>query len=89
MTNFEKIKALSLEDFASFLDNITCDEVAWDSWFNKNYCDKCPPVEVDGHEYTPCEYYSNPKDSHLACREISHYFTEDIILAWLREEVAE
>lgn len=44
MTNFENIKAMSIDEFAEWLEqNTTWVDAPWTIWFNDNYCAKCEP----------------------------------------------
>lgn len=49
MTNFEKIKNMSKDEMAEFLDNLTnggIEKAPQNIWFNKKYCKVCPDIEV-------------------------------------------
>lgn len=78
MTNFERIKAMSPDALAHFLNEAANGE-PWFEWMDKNFCDFCDAVEKDGHELAFCEI--NHK-----CR---YGFTiddiENIIYRWLNE----
>lgn len=51
MNNFEKIKSMSLEDFADWLyEHGMVDNTPWMNWFNKNYCDKCESIIVKAED---------------------------------------
>lgn len=42
MTNFENIKAMSIDEFAEWLAKYeSWEDTPWIQWFNDNYCDKC------------------------------------------------
>ena len=46
MTNMEKLRTMSLEDLAEWLDkNGMFDTSPWSEWFNQKYCDKCESVK--------------------------------------------
>ena len=48
MTNFEKLKSKSLNDFAVWLDeNGLFDDSPWMNWFAETYCNKCESVKCD------------------------------------------
>ena len=51
MTNFEKLKSMSLEDFATFIDKHSMyDNTPWMNWWDKNYCDKCESIKLNYEE---------------------------------------
>ena len=48
MTNYEKLKNMSVDDFAEWLDEYgKFDESPWSEWFNSTYCKKCESIEVN------------------------------------------
>ena len=62
MTNYEKIKSMSQEELANFLDNLGFDGEPWALWFEKEYCNKCesiigktgPDAAIPNHTYEAC-----------------------------------
>ena len=45
MTVFEKIKSMSKEEFAAWLDKYgSYDGSSWQKWWDENYCSKCATV---------------------------------------------
>lgn len=45
MTNFEKLKTMTVDELADWLnENCQHDEAPWVEWFDKNYCKKCEPI---------------------------------------------
>ena len=51
MNNFDKIKQMSLEDFAEWLyEHGMVDNTPWMKWFNENYCDKCESIIVKSED---------------------------------------
>lgn len=47
MTNFEKIKNMTLDEFAEWLDKYgNFDKAPWTEWFSRNYCENCPSEKV-------------------------------------------
>jgi hypothetical protein len=47
MTNIEKLKAMTLDELAEWLDkNGMFDNSPWMNWFNKNYCEKCESIKI-------------------------------------------
>jgi hypothetical protein len=62
VTNFEKIKNMSAEELAEFLDRLDCPEhQPWLDWGNEKFCKKCEPVMVHyvdsprQFEVSPCD----------------------------------
>ena len=96
MNNFEKIKQMSLEDFAEWLyEHRMVDDTPWMEWFNENYCDKCESIivkaedaeEVLGikpfyNEEYECAYCEVYEDS---CKFFPNGYpsNKDIIKMWL------
>ena len=93
MNNFEKLKSMSLEELADWLDkNGMWDNSPWSKWFDSKYCRQCQPVEAtveDDFGKRECEF---------AWCELEHkclYFAEledvpnceEIIKMWLEAEV--
>ena len=51
MNNFEKIKNMSLEEFAEWLyEHSMVDNTPWMNWFNETYCEKCESIIVKAEE---------------------------------------
>lgn len=45
MNNFEKLKSMTVTEFAEWLaENCQSDDTPWTWWFDKNYCKKCEPI---------------------------------------------
>lgn len=92
MTNYEKIKNMSKEEFVEFLDKYGMfDESPWVKLFDKKYCKNCEAVEIRS-EFIPyrtmlaswcelhdghCEYFP---DKELAPDN------KEMIEMWLNEE---
>jgi hypothetical protein len=91
---------MTLDELATWIDKHgDFDGAPWMKWFDKNYCDKCEPVEMSQVEYRKifgCSSYS----STMTCSycELHHnckFFPEldyipdnkDIIRMWLELEV--
>lgn len=46
MTNIERLKAMSLEELAEWLDeNGMFDGSPWNTWFTNRYCENCESIE--------------------------------------------
>ena len=69
MTNFEKIKLMSKDALADWLDKLSeySDEAPWLTWFTEEYCDKCDPIKGTykgsdrTHDFAYCELHDNCK----------------------------
>ena len=45
MNNFERLKAMSVEKLAEWLDeNCQFDDSPWMKWFDEKYCQNCEPI---------------------------------------------
>ena len=47
MTNYEKIKSMSKDELARFLDDIAIDEAPWNKAFDEHFCKDCPAVKAN------------------------------------------
>ncbi len=62
MTNADRIRAMSDQELAAFLDRISIEgDEPWESIFKTTFCDCCPTVEVteeDGtqHHLNECDF---------------------------------
>ena len=46
MTNLQKIKDMSLDELADWLDdNVYVEDAPWMKWWDEQYCSKCESVE--------------------------------------------
>ena len=101
MTNFEKIKAMSLEDIAKFIDEHGMyDDTPWMNWWDKNYCDKCESVILnfeDTKKILGLTPFYEDNETECAYCEVHHkckYFPNleeepsmfDIVKMWLEAE---
>lgn len=51
MTNFEKIKSMSIEELTEFLnEHGMFDNTPWMDWWDKNYCSNCESIKLSGKE---------------------------------------
>lgn len=91
MTVFEKIKAMDVDEFATWFDeSCTHDDDPSIKWWNDTYCAKCESVTgrfVDSEremEFAYCELYDR-------CRffqDMDHVpSSEEMIKMWLESEV--
>ena len=102
MTNFEKIKSLSVEEFAGWIDTTLPfgGDEPWNKWFDEEYCKKCETIKAFPNVfYNPYSPYS-PKEIDCSFCELNGYCrffpyggaaieTRDIIEMWLNREVEE
>jgi hypothetical protein len=93
MTNFEKIKSLSVEGLSGWLDVIISKNIRpWKDWFNKEYCDKCEP-EYIFHEWGGVDFPISFCEQEGYCKFFPYsgtaIETRDIIEMWLNREVGE
>ena len=93
MTNFEKLKSMSVEELAKWLnENGQFDTAPWTLWFDQKYCKNCEDIECkspdDSRKYicAYCEIYDN-------CRFFPDYSDVpdnlEVIKMWLKAEVEE
>lgn len=51
MTNFDKIKNMSLDELAEWIDEkCIIDNTPWMNWWDKTYCDKCESIIIKAEE---------------------------------------
>ena len=101
MTNFEKIKSLSIEEFAGWIDSTLpfSGNEPWNKWFNEEYCKKCEPETVLGNGlYYPWGTHETEIECSFCeingyCRFFPYYNspldTKDVITMWLNKEEEE
>lgn len=97
MTEYEKIKSMSMEEFAEWLDSFpTHDNAPWTDWWCKTYCDRCDTEIVRisdlykdhcGCEEVECAWC----EIHNKCRFFQYKDdtpdTLEMIKMWLESEV--
>ena len=78
MTNFSKIKSMTIDELAKWLDeNGRFDYAPWSEWFSRAYCDKCESIKCrykDAEEklgFTPYLYGSYSGDLECAFCELA------------------
>lgn len=93
MNNFEKLKSMSVEDLAKWLDkNGQFDTAPWIIWFDKNYCKNCESIM--------CHYEDSTHEFPVAWCELEHkckFFPEmdetpnskEVIKMWLESDANE
>ena len=91
MTQFEKFKAMNLDEMVDWLDEHgEFDDSPWMSWWDKNYCNNCPSETA----YVP-DYGREMKFAWCELHGVCKFFQEfddvpdnkDIIKMWLNNEV--
>lgn len=46
ITNFEKLKSMTIDELADWLDKYSqYEDSPWATWFNNTYCNKCEPIK--------------------------------------------
>ena len=51
MTNFEKLKNMTIEELAKFIDEHGMyDDTPWMNWWDETYCDSCPGLKLTCEE---------------------------------------
>lgn len=100
MNNFEKIKQMSLEEFAEWLhEHGMVDNTPWMNWFNENYCEKCESIIVKSEDAEEVLGFKPFYDEECECAycevyDKCKYFPDleetpsmkDIIKMWLEAE---
>ena len=98
---FEKIKSLSIEGFAGWIDSTLpfSGGEPWNKWFNEEYCKKCEPEIVLGNGlYYPWGTHETEIECAFCetngyCRFFPYYNspldTKDVIIMWLNKEEEE
>ena len=91
MTNFDKLKNMSVDDFANWLNNHGHFEGSpWMGWFDDNYCRKCETVM--------CRCEGGKREIPMAWCELNDYRCKffpaektmdnlEIIKVWLKSEI--
>ena len=93
MNNFEKLKSMSVDELAKWLDEHgIADDGPWDKYFNNTYCKNCESIM--------CRYEDNTREFPVAWCEINDtckFFpnfnyvpgNEDVVKLWLESEAEE
>ena len=78
MNNFEKLKSMSAEELAEWLDSLHYENTPWLQWFDSKYCSQCDTVEVpDCVKKNKCKFF-------LEMDEAPNRI--DILKMWFMEE---
>lgn len=91
MNNFEKLKSMSVEELAKWLNqNGIIDNSPWLEHFNNKYCNNCESVMCkyeDGEREFPAAYC----EIHDTCKFFPDFnyvpMHEDVVKMWLESEV--
>ena len=79
LTNFEKLKNLSMEEMAEFLsEQMALEGTVYDQWMMDTFCNNCPDVEdYDGSPVSFCEInHDCPYGFYLLSNK-------DLVMRWL------
>ena len=87
MTVFEKIKAMSIDEFTEwYTQNCIHDNDPSITWWNETYCGQCESVDQDGMEWGWCEL--NGKCRYF--QNMSHEpDCQEMVKLWLESECYE
>lgn len=79
LTNFEKLKGLSMEELAEFLsDQMALEGTVYDQWMVDTFCNDCPDMEdYDGSLVSFCEV-NHDCPYGLYCID-----NKDLVMRWL------
>ncbi len=91
MNNFEKLKSMSVEELAKWLDKHgQFDNSPWITWFDQKYCKNCEDIMCkyeDGEREFPCAYC----EIHDTCKFFPNFNyvpgNEDVVKMWLESNV--
>ncbi len=92
MTNFDKFKQMSLEEFVEWLDTYGAfDGSPWMEWFNEKYCQNCEnimirPYNDDSDIEIPCSYCELKRNCKFFPNKEETPDNKEIIEMWLAEE---
>jgi hypothetical protein len=93
MNNFERLKAMSVEELAKWLDkNGQFDTAPWTLWFDRNYCSNCESImchyEDSTHEF-PCAWCELNDGCKFLPDTKGMLSNKEVIKMWLEAEVEE
>lgn len=79
LTNFEKLKNLSMEEMAEFLsDQMALEGTVYDQWMTDTFCNNCP--EVEGYNGSSASFCEMNEDCPYGLWNISD---KDLVMRWL------
>lgn len=97
MNNFEKFKAMSMDELIQWMSKHPSEDSPWAIWWNNTYCDKCEPIMLTQDEaeeklgfrpfghITRCSYCEL---NDYKCRYFDKALSgEDVAKMWLEAEV--
>lgn len=93
MNNFEKLKSMSVDELAEWLDkHLAFDDAPSTIWFDQKYCKNCEPIMCqypDNSMKFPCAYCELEQTCKFFPERKDVPDCKDIIKMWLAEEVEE
>lgn len=79
LSNFEKLKNLSMEEMAEFLsDQMALEGTIYDQWMVDTFCNNCP--EVEGYDGSQASFCEMNEDCPYGLYLISN---KDLVMRWL------
>lgn len=97
LTHFEEFKAMTIEQFAEWLDKYgQFDGSPWMIWFDENYCSKCPSEQGYLPDYTGKHTWNVPTEFawcelHDKCKFFQEMdatpSSKEVVKMWLESEV--
>ena len=90
MNNFEKLKSMSVEELAKWLDKyVSYDDAPWSDWFDQKYCKNCEPIMCkypDGFIEFPCAYCKLEQTCKFFPEHEDVPSSQTIVKMWLESE---
>lgn len=85
MNNFNKFQSMTFDELVDWLDKYgDFDFAPWNTWWDKNYCSQCEPVDAGwGNDYAWCECNNKCKYFQDMDEVPDHKF---VIKMWLESE---
>lgn len=79
LSNFEKLKNLSIEEMAEFLSGqMALEGTVYDQWMVDTFCNNCP--EVEDYDGSPVSFCEMNEDCPYGLCNISD---KDLVMRWL------
>lgn len=79
LSNFEKLKNLSMEEMAEFLsEQMALEGTVYDQWMVDTFCNNCPDVE--DYDESPVSFCEMNEDCPYGLCNISD---KDLVMRWL------
>ena len=101
MTNFAKLKNMSVTELAEWLDEYgQFDGAPWNNWFNKSYCENCESIKLNYEDsknklgIEPLSLDLTCECAYCECNDHCRFFpniegipdNKEVIELWLIEE---